>query len=69
MRKFLVLVLLTVMTAAAMPVRAASGPGPFITPPAPVFTDKERQAELARRRAAVESLMLDDSMPSPYGKV
>jgi len=62
MRKFLVLGLLTVLTAAAMPVRAASGPGPFITPPAPVFTDKERQAELARRRGAIESLMLDDSM-------
>src|SRR3954447_13989725 len=62
MRKFLVLVLSMLLTAAAMPVRAASGPGPFITPPAPGFTDKERQAELARRRAAVESLMLDDSI-------
>lgn len=62
MRKFLVLVLLTMLTAAATPVHAGSGPGLFITPPAPVFTDKERQAELARRRAAVESLMLDDSI-------
>ena len=33
-----------------------------ITPPAPKFTDAERQAELARRRAAVAAKMTDKSM-------
>lgn len=33
-----------------------------ITPPAPKFTDTERQAELARRRAAVAAKMPDNSM-------
>lgn len=33
-----------------------------ITPPAPRFTDAERQAELARRRAAVAAKMADKSM-------
>ncbi|MFN2411606.1 MAG: aminopeptidase P N-terminal domain-containing protein, partial [Pyrinomonadaceae bacterium] len=33
-----------------------------ITPPAPRFTDAERQAELARRRAAVASKMADKSV-------
>ena len=32
------------------------------TPPAPVFTDAERQAELARRRDAVAKAMKDKSM-------
>ena len=33
-----------------------------VTPPAPVFTDAERQAELARRRDAVAKAMKDKSM-------
>lgn len=33
-----------------------------ITPPAPKFTDTERQAELARRRAAVAAKMVDNSI-------
>lgn len=41
----------------------ASGPtSVFITPSAPTFTDAERQAELARRRAAVEAKMDDNSV-------
>lgn len=34
----------------------------FITPPAPQFTDAERQSELARRRAAVAAKMSDNSV-------
>ncbi|CAN5685213.1 aminopeptidase P N-terminal domain-containing protein [soil metagenome] len=33
-----------------------------VTPPAPTFTDAERQAELARRRAAVAAKMEDNSV-------
>lgn len=33
-----------------------------VTPPAPKYTDAERQAELARRRAAVAAKMVDKSM-------
>ena len=33
-----------------------------VTPAAPVFTEKERHAELARRRAAIEAKMLDNSI-------
>jgi Xaa-Pro aminopeptidase len=35
---------------------------PFVTPPAPHFTDVERQAELRRRRFAVEAKMADNSL-------
>jgi Xaa-Pro aminopeptidase len=35
---------------------------PFITPPAPHFTDAERQAELRHRRTAVEAKMADNSL-------
>ncbi len=41
----------------------ASGPTSiFVTPPAPFFSDAERQAELARRRAAVAGKMDDNSV-------
>ena len=39
-----------------------TSPSIRITPPAPVFTDAERQAELARRRDAVARAMKDKSM-------
>src|SRR4051794_33346402 len=35
---------------------------PFVTPPAPVFTDAERHAELQRRRTAVEAKMAEGSL-------
>jgi Xaa-Pro aminopeptidase len=35
---------------------------PFVTPPAPEFTDSERHTELARRRAAVAAKMADNSI-------
>lgn len=46
-----------------VPCVLADGPVSIrIAPPAPVFTDAERQAELARRRAAVAAKMADKSM-------
>ena len=45
------------------PAAAMSGPSSIrVTPPAPKFSDAERQAELARRRAAVAAKMADKSM-------
>ncbi|MDM7924131.1 MAG: aminopeptidase P family protein [Pyrinomonadaceae bacterium] len=38
------------------------GPSIKVAPPAPEFTDAERQAELARRRAAVAAKMADNSI-------
>lgn len=34
----------------------------LVTPPAPKFTDAERHAELAKRRAAVAAKMADNSV-------
>ncbi len=63
MKKFFTLIALITMMAFVMPVMAAEGPASIrITPPAPQFTDLERQAELARRRAAVVSKMEDNSV-------
>ena len=62
-RFFAGLFLLTLVT---VPSFANAGPDPAtsirITPPAPKYTDVERQAELARRRAAVAAKMTDKSM-------
>jgi Xaa-Pro aminopeptidase len=62
MKRAISLVLLGgLMTSFAM----AAGFGPTsirITPPAPVFTEAERQSELARRRAAVADRMASDSI-------
>lgn len=46
----------------AAPNRAASADPIPKTPPAPKFTDAERHAELARRRAAVAAKMADNSV-------
>jgi Xaa-Pro aminopeptidase len=40
----------------------ARKPSILVTPPAPKFTDAERQSELARRRAAVAAKMADNSV-------
>ncbi|MFN6963150.1 MAG: aminopeptidase P family protein [Pyrinomonadaceae bacterium] len=57
-RHFIVLSLLLLLSTVAVPARAGDVPrGVRVTPPAPVFTDAERQAELARRRAAVAEKM------------
>lgn len=64
MRKLLTLIFLSSL--AAIPARAdvPKSPAPVIlrTPAAPVISDNERQAELARRRAEVGKMMLDNSI-------
>ncbi len=63
MKRMITLVSLFVFAFAAMPVAAANGPTSIrITPPAPKFTDAERQTELARRRTAVAAKMEDNSV-------
>src|SRR5438045_37321 len=63
MKKTYVLILLLALVIIATPVFGADGPTSIIvTPPAPQFTDAERQAELARRRAAVAAKMEDNTV-------
>ncbi len=62
MKKTIALITLFVFCAAAMPAVAAGPTSIRVAPPAPKFTDAERQAELARRRAAVAAKMRDNSM-------
>lgn len=63
MRKTIIIISLTISMLCSIPVANASGPLTIrVTPPAPVFTDAERQAELARRRAAVADKMVDNSV-------
>ena len=63
MKKTFALTLLFIFATSAMPIGAADGPKTIrITPPAPKFSDAERQAELVRRRAAVEAKMADKSV-------
>lgn len=51
------------MTVSAVPVFAFDGPTKLlVTPAAPTFTTAERQAELAKRRAAVAAKMADNSV-------
>ena len=58
-----ILLVLTFVTALAVGTVPAAGPTAIrITPPAPKFSDAERQAELAKRRAAVAAKMADKSM-------
>lgn len=62
MKRFTASVFLFVLIVTMVPVAALGGPTTIrITPPAPKFTDAERQAELARRRAAVAARMADKS--------
>jgi Xaa-Pro aminopeptidase len=58
------LCVLLVVATSALPIdKKASGPTSIlVTPKAPKFTDAERQAELARRRAAVAAKMADNSI-------
>jgi Xaa-Pro aminopeptidase len=63
MKKLLVLLFMAALSTGAIPATAAADPGSIrITPPAPKFSDAERQAELAKRRAAVAAKMADKSM-------
>lgn len=61
MKRFAIALLATMLAGNALPVFAAGPTAIRITPPAPKFTDAERQAELARRRAAVAAKMADKS--------
>lgn len=56
--------MLLVMATSALPInRNAAGPTSILTTPkAPKFTDAERHAELAKRRAAVAAKMADNSI-------
>ncbi len=63
MKKIILLITLFAFISAVMPVKAFIGPKSIlVAPKAPKFTDAERQAELARRRAAVAAKMADNSM-------
>ncbi len=63
MRRIIALTLLLAIAAVSVPAWTIDGPGSVrITPPAPRFTDAERQAELARRRKAVAARMDDNSV-------
>src|SRR5580765_2597630 len=62
MNKFLSTLLISGILLLGSTVRADVPTAPFVTPPAPVFTDAERQAELAHRRAAVAAAMADKSV-------
>ena len=62
MKKTIVLISLCAFMAAAMPAFAFGPTSVLITPPAPKFSDAERHAELAKRRAAVAAKMADKSV-------
>jgi len=69
MKRFLTVALLAlfvnagILPAFAQGARITGGPTSIrVAPPAPKFTDAQRQAELARRRAAVAAKMVDKSM-------
>lgn len=63
MKRSLTILLLAVFVIAPTTALAhVDVPKAFMTPAAPTFTDSERQAELARRRAAVAAKMNDNSV-------
>lgn len=63
MKRSIALVSLFLMVLTTVPIGAATGPtSVFLTPPAPKFTDLEREVELARRRADVAAKMDDNSV-------
>ncbi len=63
MKRCIALIALFLIVFSTVHIGATSGPtSVFLTPPAPKFTDAERQAELARRRAIVAAKMEDNSL-------
>ena len=64
--KLLSFLILFAVIMTASPIRsfadASASPTILKAPPSPKFSDTERQAELAKRRAAVASAMADNSM-------
>lgn len=59
-----IIIIAFLLSGLSVAVFSANGKDPVVrvAPPAPKFTDAERQAELARRRAAVASKMADNSI-------
>ncbi len=63
MKNIAAFLLILTFSVAAVPFDKATGPtSVIVAPPAPKFTDAERHAELARRRAAVAAKMADNSV-------
>ena len=63
MKSFFAGICLSLLIFDTVPVLAVPGPTSIrVTPPAPRFTNAERQAELARRRSAVAAKMDDNSI-------
>lgn len=65
MKRSIVVSLLFAFIVSVAPISAGSvkpEPAIRVTPPAPKYSDAERHAELARRRAAVAAKMVDNSM-------
>src|SRR4029078_5928273 len=63
MKKTIITLSLAILILCTLQLAYAAGPTAIrVAPPAPVFTDAERQAELARRRAAVAEKMADNSV-------
>ncbi|HEV7701766.1 MAG TPA: aminopeptidase P N-terminal domain-containing protein [Pyrinomonadaceae bacterium] len=62
MKKGIIFFSIAVLAAVAIPAFGVEPLAPFVTPSSPQFSDAERQAELARRRAAVEAKMVDNSV-------
>ncbi len=62
MKKTIVLISLCAFLTTAIPTLAFGPTKVLVTPPAPKFSDAERQAELAKRRAAVAAKMADKSV-------
>jgi Xaa-Pro aminopeptidase len=62
MKKLSAFLSLFVFTLVSLPVSVAAAPVIRVTPPAPKYSNAERHAELARRRAAVAAKMADKSM-------
>lgn len=60
--RLLSLTILFAVVLTVSPVRSMAEPAILVTPPAPSFTVAERQAELAKRRAAVAAKMEDKSV-------
>ena len=62
MKKFVIVLIFAIIAAGTAQVRAFDPEGIKYAPPAPKFTDAERHAELAARRAAVAARMADNSV-------
>ncbi|MEP7074224.1 MAG: aminopeptidase P family protein [Acidobacteriota bacterium] len=62
MKKIIAVFVLSLFVGSSFVIAAPGPTSPVVTPPAPRFSDAERQAELAKRRAAVVAKMADKSV-------